>query len=87
MRLISVFFNFVQEIIFDHEDEYNFKSPKFNIKKIFFLALLTFSIIINLFLTSNFIRLGNKYIELQKENVALKSSKNNKLTSSDSQKP
>lgn len=82
-----MFFNFIQEIIFDHEDEYNFKSTKFNPKKVLFLLLLITSLICNVFFISSFIRLGNKYLTAQAEIKTLKDSKINKQLPSDSKKP
>lgn len=94
MQILAMFFNFIRGLVFENKDECNFKSPKFNIKKVFVLVLLVLSIVLNFFVSAAFIRLGNRYIELKEENLKIKkelvqtkASKFNEQTPSDSQKP
>lgn len=75
MELISMLFSFIRGVIFDHKDEYNFKSTKFNTKKVLILILFIISLISNILLLQSFIKLGNKYLTLQHEVKILKDKK------------
>ena len=87
MQLLTMFFRFLREMIFDHKDEYTFSSPGFNTKKVMLVVILIFSLFCNAFLVYNFFKIGSNYIELKAELKTLKASKNNNLPLSDSQKP
>lgn len=87
MRLLLMLFHFVQEMVFDSKDEYNIKSPKFNLKKVLIISVLLFSLIINVFLIYNFVKVANLYLELQVTHEQIKNTKIKDPVSSNSQKP
>lgn len=59
--MLKMLLNFFLEIFFDHKDEYNFKSEKFNIVKVLTLFVLIVSMILNFFLMSSYFELATKY--------------------------
>lgn len=82
MGLLKMLFEFVLELFFDHKDEYTFSSSKFNLKRTVIFILFVLLIFLNIFLTTNFITLAGKYIDLKEEIVQIK---NNSQASSNSQ--
>lgn len=93
MRILLMLIHFAQEMIFDSKDEYNIKSPKFNLKKVMVTVILLFSLFTNLFLTYSFVKVAGKYLALQEQHEKLtnpipeETAKNKDPASSNSQKP
>lgn len=85
MVIFKTLMNFILQIFFDHKEEYTFTSAKFNLKKVLILVVLISSISMNLFLFSNFVKVGTKYIGLKETCAATIEAKNKTQVSSDSQ--
>lgn len=83
MGVFSMFLNFIREIIFDHADEYNYKSHRFNLKKTFFLLIVFSSFVCNIFFIGNYFRLGSRFLTSQTELKECKDSIKKAQASSD----
>lgn len=57
----------LKEAVFDNKDEYNFKSPKFNSRKVMIFLVLLMSIFINAFMVDRFYKTATLLIKAQEE--------------------
>ena len=85
MVIFKTLLNFILQIFFDHKEEYTFTSAKFNLKKVLILVVLISSISMNIFLISNFIKVGTRYLKLKEVCASPEEAKNKTQVSSDSQ--
>lgn len=69
--MIKMLSSFFLALFFDHQDEYNFNSAKFNIRKVLVMVVFSVSIGINFFLIVNYFELAGKYLELQETYASL----------------
>lgn len=69
--MIKMLSSFFLALFFDHQDEYNFNSAKFNIRKVLVMVVFSVSVGINFFLVVNYFELAGKYLELQETYASL----------------
>lgn len=69
--MIKMLSSFFLALFFDHQDEYNFNSAKFNIRKVLVMVVFSVSVGINFFLIVNYFELAGKYLELQEAYASL----------------
>lgn len=63
--MIKMLSSFFLALFFDHQDEYNFNSAKFNIRKVLVMVIFSISIGVNFFLIVNYFELAGKYLDLR----------------------
>ncbi len=71
MSYLKFIISFFLKGLFQHPDEYNINSKRFNIAKVFFVGFFFLCFILFMFLSFRFYDLGSKHILLKKENAAL----------------
>lgn len=69
--MIKMLSSFFLALFFDHQDEYNFNSAKFNIRKVLVMVVFSVSIGINFFLIVNYFELAGNYLELREAHINL----------------
>ena len=69
--MIKMLSSFFLALFFDHQDEYNFNSAKFNIRKVLVMVVFSVSVGINFFLIVNYFELAGKYLELKETYTSL----------------
>lgn len=82
LKLLSIITYFFRELVFDYKEEYDFKSSKFNARKVGVFLILLFSISLNWFLVVRLYHLSRANIELRKVEPA-EDVKNNSIVPSD----
>lgn len=75
MKVLSFIVYLLRELVFDHVDELNYKSPKFDFKKVVLFAILILSFLLNVFLINRAFILAEVNMELKKEVAVLKTPK------------
>lgn len=61
-HLAKLIFYLLRELIFDHKDEYNYKSRKFNTRKFITLILFCLSITLNAWIFYRYMLLATEHI-------------------------
>lgn len=72
MKILSLFWYFIRELVFTNGDEYNPASRKFNMKKVALAAVLMLSLLMNVYVVKQGYRIGKENLELKKQISALK---------------
>lgn len=72
MKMLSLFWYFIRELVFTNGDEYNPASRKFNMKKVALAAILMLSLLMNVYVVKQGYRIGQENLELKKQLAALK---------------
>lgn len=67
LHLLKMFWFVVKELLFDSKEEYDFRSKKFNSKKVSVAIALMLSFFLNLWLLERFYDTSTSYIALKKE--------------------
>jgi hypothetical protein len=83
LKLLSIITYFFRELVFDYKEEYDFKSSKFNVRKVGLFLILLSSISLNWFLVVRVYHLSKANIELRKV-IPVVAVKNNPIAPSDS---
>ena len=86
MKILSALIYLLRELIFDYEEEYNFRSPKFNSKKVITFFLILGSLILNVLLINKVYVLAKQNSELRQK-FEIAAVKNDTVASSDSKGP
>ena len=84
LKLLSIITYFFRELVFDYKEEYDFKSSKFNARKVATFLILIASISLNGFLVVRIYHLSKANIELRK-GIPADAVKNNSVAPSDRQ--
>lgn len=66
-KIVTMLLYFLRELVFESPGEYDFKSNKFNPRKIAILLLLSASIIFNVLLIERIVYISDKYILLREQ--------------------
>lgn len=65
VQLFKFMLYLLREFVFDHQDEYNFKSARFNARKTMVFVVILLSFITNAWLLVRFFMVANQYWECQ----------------------
>lgn len=65
LQLLRTLFYLVRELIFDHKDEYDFKSAQFNSRKVMVFVIVLLSFVTNGWLAVRFVNVANRYWDCQ----------------------
>lgn len=66
-RMITMLAYFLRELIFDSKEEYNFRSRRFNARKVLIFILISCSFLTSILLTNRLYKLALENIELREE--------------------
>ncbi len=69
LQLLKMFWFVIRELAFDSKEEYNFKSNKFNSKKVTLAIMLMLSLFLNIWTLVRFYDVSTNYIEAKKEHT------------------
>lgn len=69
LHLFKLFWFVVKELLFDSKEEYDFRSKKFNSKKMTAAIILMLSFVMNIWLLQRFYSTSTNYMVLKKEHV------------------
>ena len=69
LHLLKMFWFVIRELAFDSKEEYNFKSNKFNSKKVTLAVMLMLSLFLNIWTLVRFYDVSTSYIEAKKEHA------------------
>lgn len=67
IHILKLFFLVLKELIFDTKEEYDYRSDKFNTKKIMLMVLMVCSFFCNIWLLQRFYVISTDYINYRKE--------------------
>lgn len=67
LHLLKMFWFVVRELLFDSKEEYDFRSKKFNSKKVSVAITVMLSFFLNLWLLERFYDTSTSYIAIKKE--------------------
>ena len=70
-KILSALIPFIKELFFDHKDEANFTSSRFNAKKWLSFALFIIALVLLMFETQRLFSLSLDYVHLQDQNKLL----------------
>lgn len=64
-QIIKLVFYVLREMIFDNKDEYDYKSSKFNARKMTFLVLMILSLVLNGWMLYRFIIVSQEFKQIR----------------------
>ncbi len=67
LHLLKLFWFVVKELLFDTKEEYDFRSQKFNSKKVMAALALMLSFFLNIWLLDRFYTVSTSYMEVKKK--------------------
>lgn len=67
LYLLKTIILVLKEAYFDNKEEYNFRSPHFNSRKVMLFITMILSIILNCFLIERFLTTANKLIKAEEQ--------------------
>lgn len=67
LKLLALVLYFFRELVFDSMEEHDFKSPKFDFKKVALFVILVLSFTLNIFLIDRAFTVASTNIELREK--------------------